>query len=157
MSQEQTREELLAEFEAASAALLAVLPRFTEEQWFAAERNDGWRVHDIVAHISDSNYALALMALGQLTPPRPLNEQTGWMDDIDSINQERREKNASLPREKVLDRTNKALAQVRSTIEQIEDLDGPGPFGPQITRRQILQRIVRHINEHCSELEELLK
>jgi hypothetical protein len=155
MEQLQTREELLAAFEQERAALLDLLPRFSDEQW-RSTRDDGWTAHDIAAHLADANYGLALMARGELTPPLPLDQSTGWMAGLDAYNQARRDKNAELPREKVLSRSAKALEQARQTLEQIDDLDAPGPYGPAHTRRQLLQRIIRHTREHRLDLEQLL-
>ena len=155
MEQLQTREELLAAFEQERAALLDVLPRFSDEQW-RSTREDGWTAHDIAAHLADANYGLALMVRGDLPPPLPLDQSTGWMAGLDAYNQVRRDKNAELPREKVLSRSAKALEQARQTIEVVDDLDAPGPYGPLHTKRQLLQRIIRHTHDHRVELEQLL-
>jgi uncharacterized protein (TIGR03083 family) len=151
-----TREELLAALDHERAALLELLPRFSDEQWRTATREDGWTAHDIATHLADANYGLALMALGELSPPLQLDEETGWMAGLDEYNIERRAKNAALPREKVLSRTAKALDEARRAIEKIGDLDAPGPYGPVHTKRQWLQRIVYHTKMHRRDLEQLL-
>src|SRR5262245_35280177 len=156
MEQLQTREELLAALERERAALLDLLPRFSDEQWRSVVRDDGWTAHDIATHLADANYGLALMASGELPPPLPLDQTTGWMEGLDGYNQERRHKNAALPREKVLSRSAKALDQARHAIETIDDLDAPGPYGPIHTKRQWLQRIVVHTKGHRRDLERLL-
>jgi DinB family protein len=157
MEQLQTREELLAALDRERAVLLDLLPRFSDEQWRSVLRDDGWTAHDIATHLADANYGLALMAAGELAPPLPLDQAGGWMAGLDAYNQERRHKNAELPREKVLGRSAKALDQARRAIETIDDLDAPGPYGPLHTRRQWLQRIILHTRQHRGELEELLK
>ena len=151
-----TREELLAALEQERSALLSLLPRFSDEQWRAATRADGWTAHDIATHLADANYGLALMALGELQPPLQLDEQSGWMAGLDEYNEQRRAKNAALPREKVLSRSAKALDEARRAIEAIDDLDAPGPYGPVHTKRQWLQRIILHTRQHRRELEQLL-
>jgi len=151
-----TREELLAALEQERSALLSVLPRFSDEQWRAATRADGWTAHDIATHLADANYGLALMALGELQPPLQLDEQSGWMAGLDEYNEQRRAKNAVLPREKVFSRSAKALDEGRRAIEAIDDLDAPGPYGPVHTKRQWLQRIILHTRQHRRELETLL-
>lgn len=156
MAELNTREELLSALEQERAALLAVLPRFSDEQWHMATRDDGWTVHDITTHLADANYGLALMALGEILPPLKLDEQSGWMDGLDEYNQLRRAKNATLPREKVLSRSAKALDEGRRAIEMVDDLDAPGPYGPIHTKRQWLQRIVLHTRQHRRDLEALL-
>jgi uncharacterized protein (TIGR03083 family) len=149
------REELLATLDQERAALLALLPRFSDAQWRTVARADGWTAHDIATHLADSNYGLALMVLGELQPSMKINEQTGWMDVTD-LNQQRREKNAALPREKVLSRMASSFDHARRAIESTADFDAPGPYGPIHTQGQWLRRIVAHTREHRQELEQLL-
>jgi uncharacterized protein (TIGR03083 family) len=151
-----TREELLAALERERAALLELLPRFSDEQWYAVARDDGWTAHDIATHLADANYGLALMTMGELMPPLQLDETSKWMAGLDQYNAERRAKNATLPRDKVLSRSAKALDQARRAIEATDDLDAPGPYGPVHTKRQWLQRIIYHTREHRRDLEKLL-
>jgi uncharacterized protein (TIGR03083 family) len=156
MADLQTRDELLAALEQERAALLDLLPRFSDEQWRSATRDDGWTAHDIAAHLADANYGLALMALGEIQPPMSLDPQTGWMSGLDDYNQQRRAKNAGLPRDKVASRSAKALDEARRAITTIDDLDAPGPLGPVHTRRQWLQRIIGHTRTHRRDLQQLL-
>jgi hypothetical protein len=157
MEQLDTREELLAALERERAALLDLLPRFSDQQWRAITRDDGWTAHDIAIHLADANYGLALMVSGQLPPSLPFDQASGWMAGLDEYNQARRRKNSDLPREKVLSRSSKALDHARQAIETVDELDAPGPYGPVHTRRQWLQRIILHTRQHRAELEELLK
>jgi len=156
MADLQTRDDLLAALEQERAALLDLLPRFSEERWRAATRDDGWTAHDIAAHLADANYGLALMALGELAPPMALDQTTNWMAGLDEYNQQRREKNTGLPRDKVIGRSAKALDEARRAIETVGNLDAPGPLGPAHTKRQWLQRIVGHTRMHRRDLEQLL-
>lgn len=151
-----TREGLLEDLARARAELLDLLPRFSDEQWYGLRRADGWSVHDIATHLADANYGLALMALGELAPPLPFDEATGWMGGFDDYNEQRRQKNATLPREKVLSRTTKALDQARLAIETVDDLGAPGPYGPVHSKGLWLRRIVQHTREHMGDLEQLL-
>jgi uncharacterized damage-inducible protein DinB len=150
-----TRDELLAALDAERAALLQLLPRFDDERWRTATRSDGWTAHDIAAHLADANYGLAKLVLGEFPPTLPVNPTTGWMDP-DANNQQRREKNASLPREKIAGRMASAFEHARRAIETVQDVDAPGPYGPNHTKGQWLKRIVDHTREHRSELEALL-
>lgn len=154
MSATNIREELLTALAAEREQLMALLARFDDERWRAATRGDGWTAHDIAAHLADSSYGLARLALGEVQPTLPVDPETGWMDPS-SFNVQRREQNATLPREKVMGRMASALEHARRAIETVEDLDAPGPYGPTHTRRQWLQRIVDHMREHRAELEEL--
>jgi hypothetical protein len=151
-----TRDELLAALDAERATLLELLPRFDDEQWRTAARSDGWTAHDIAAHLADANYGLALLVLGELQPTLPVNPKTGWMDP-DANNQQRREKNASLPREKIAGRMASAFEHARRAIETVQDVDAPGPYGPSHTKGQWLKRIVDHTREHRRDLEALLE
>lgn len=150
-----TRAELLAALDQERAALLALLPRFSDEQWRTAARADGWTAHDIAAHLADSNYGLALMVLGELQPTMKLNEQTGWLE-VNDLNEQRRQKNATLPREKVLSRMASSFDHARRALEATEDFGAPGPYGAVHTKGQWLRRIVGHTREHRQDLEQLL-
>lgn len=156
MADEITRERLLAALEQERAALMGLLPRFGEEQWRAARREDGWTAHDIATHLADSNYGLALILLGELSPPLPLDESSGWMQGLDDYNEQRRQKNAALPRDKVLSRMSSSFDHARRAIETTDDLSAPGPYGPVHTRGQWLRRIVQHTRMHRRDLEQLL-
>jgi hypothetical protein len=156
MTDLKTREELLEALERERAAVLELLPRFSDEQWRIAARADGWTAHDIAMHLADSNYGLSLMVLGEIPPPLKLDEATGWMQNLDELNETRRQKNAELPREKVLSRTSSAFGHVRRAIEGTDDLEAPGPYGPIHTKGQLLRRIIGHTQEHRQDLEQIL-
>jgi hypothetical protein len=149
------REDLLAALERERVAMLDLLPRFGDEQMRTAARADGWTAHDIATHLADSNYGLALMVLGEIPPAMQINEQTGWVN-ADAINEQRRQKNATLPREKVMTRMASSFDHARRAIETIDDYDAPGPLGPRHTKGQWLKRIVEHAGEHRHDLEQLL-
>ncbi len=156
MATTPTREELLAAIEQERAAVLALLPRFDDQRWRSATRADGWSAHDIATHLADSNYGLALMVLGELPPAGPLSQRTGWME-VDDLNEQRRQKNATLPREKVASRMSSSFDHARRAIETIDDYDAPGPLGPIHTKRFWIERIIRHNQEHRRDLEQLLE
>ena len=149
------REDLLARLEHERAALLELLPRFSDQQLRTAMRADGWTAHDIAMHTADSNYGLALMVLGEIPPAIRVNEQTGWVDP-DEVNEQRRQKNANLPREKVMSRMASSFEHARRAIETIDDYDAPGPLGARHTKGQWLKRIVDHAGAHRQDLEQLL-
>ncbi len=154
MNEPPDRAGLLAALEVERDALLALLPRFDDEQWRAPARTDGWSPHDIVMHLADSGYGMALMVLGEMTPSLPLTDQ-GWMD-IDGYNEQRRVKNAALTREKAMGRIAASFKHVRRAIEATADMNAPGPYGPVHTRGFWLQRMVDHARLHRHELEESL-
>jgi uncharacterized protein (TIGR03083 family) len=149
------RAALLAELEQERAALLELLPRFSDEQWRATAREDGWTVHDIAMHVADSNYGLALMILGEIPAVLQRDEATGWMN-VDDLNEQRRRKNAALPREKAMSRLASAFEHARRALETIDDYDAPSPLGPSVPKGRWLERIVRHNQEHRADFERLL-
>ncbi|NOK58469.1 MAG: hypothetical protein GFH27_549279n275 [Chloroflexi bacterium AL-W] len=148
--------ELLAALEQERITLSDLLPRFSDEQWRANTRSDGWTVHDIAMHIADSSYGLSLIILGEVQPNLPVNPETGWMD-VDDLNEQRRQKNAALDRDKVMQRVTGSFDHARRAIEHTDDLDAPGPLGPSRTKRSWLQQIVSHVESHRQELEELIE
>jgi uncharacterized protein (TIGR03083 family) len=150
------REELLARLDQERATLLDLLPRFDDEQWRTSTRADGWTVHDIAVHVADSNYGLALMILGEIPAVIKLDEKTGWMN-VDDLNEQRRQKNAGLPREKVMSRLASAFDHARRALETVDDYDTPSPLGPTVTKGRWLRRIVDHNQEHIDDFEQLLQ
>lgn len=150
-----TREELLSQLEQQRTAILELLPRFTDEQWRTTTRDDGWTVHDIATHLADSNYGLALMVLREIQTPLKLDESTGWMN-VSDLNEDRRQKNAALPREKVMTRMASSFEHARRAIELVDDYSAPSPLGPTISNERWLNRIVEHTREHQADFEQLL-
>lgn len=155
MPEDMNQQQLLAAVEQERARWQELLPRFSDEQWQTSQRADGWTAHDIVAHVADSNYGLALMVLGEIKPQLPFNAEKGWME-VDDYNEQRRAKNAALSRAKITERLGTSLDHVRRAIEGTDDMDAPSPIGPAQTRGMWLRRIVRHNQEHRRELEEML-
>ena len=156
MTTTPTQADLLTRLEQERGMLLELLPRFGDEQWRAVTRNDGWTVHDIAMHIADSSYGLSLIVLGEVEPNLPLNPDTGWME-VDVLNEQRRQKNVGLTREKVMQRVAGSFDHTRRAIEHTDDLDAPGPLGSSRTKRDWLQRIVSHVESHRQELEDLIE
>jgi hypothetical protein len=149
-----TRDRLLAELDREQAALMALLPHFSDEEWRGRARADGWTAHDITAHVADSTYGLALMVLGEIPATLPVDPQTGWINP-DELNERRRQQNAELSRDKLMSRLPNSFAQARRAIETIADYDAPGPYGEVQTRGRWLARIVEHLKSHRTELEEM--
>jgi Mycothiol maleylpyruvate isomerase N-terminal domain len=153
MAELDTQAALLDALEEERAALDLLLARFDEPRWRGVFRADGWSAHDIAAHLADSNYGLALLVLGEIKPSLPLSD-SGWMQ-ADDYNQQRREKNAALPKEKVAARLASSFEHARRAIVATEDLAAPGPYGPVHTKQLWLNRIIDHTRSHRAELEEL--
>ena len=154
MADETSRDALLSSLQQEQNRLLDLLPHFSDEQWQTLARDDGWTVHDIVMHIADSTYGLSLMELGEIQPSLAIDPRTGWMD-VEALNEQRRQKNATLSREKAMSRITSSFDQARRAIELTNDQDAPGPYGPMYTKGQWLQRIVNHIEEHRHDLEQM--
>ena len=133
-----SREALLAGLERERAAMLELLPRFGDEQLRTATRADGWTAHDIAMHTADSNYGLALMVLGEIPPALQVNEQTGWISP-DELNEQRRQKNATLPRSEL----NRCSSDVRSRDLRRRDM----PRGDKSSYTDKQKRKAEHIEE----------
>lgn len=132
------------------AELMQLLPSFSDQQWQSTHRDDGWTIHEIVGHLADSNYGLALMVLGEIPPAIPINDQ-GKLDPS-GINESGRQRNASLPREKIMERLAKSFAHVQRAIDGSPDLHTAGPYGESMTRAMWLERIMDHMKDHRQEL-----
>jgi len=126
-------------------------PRFGDQQLRTATRADGWTAHDIAMHTADSNYGLALMVLGEIPPNNQINQQTGWMS-VDDLNEQRRQKNATLPRAKVMTRMASSFDHARRAIETIDGLRRARPARPAPYQRAMVERIVDHAGEHRHDL-----
>lgn len=154
MDAETVRAELLAALDREEAALAALLPRFDDAQWRDTGRDDGWSVHDVVAHVADSTYGLALMALGELPLTLDVDAAAGVATNVDALNAARRAKNAELPRAKVLSRLQSACGHARRAFTAL-DPAAPLAGRPDLRNEPWLRRIVDHIAAHRAELEQL--
>ena len=76
--------------------------------------------------------------------------------NVESLNDDRRLKNAGLPREKVMSRLASSFDHARRALETVDDYDAPSPLGPSVTRGRWLKRIIDHSAEHREELEQIL-
>jgi len=150
-----TKDGLLGWLEQEREATLALLPRFSDEQWAKLAREDGWTVHDIAVHMATSNYGLAGMALGEIPAPPPAESRKAMMASIDQINETMRARHQSLPREKTMQRVGGAFDQVRRAIETL-DLAGPSLYPGFPNTAALIQMIVGHSASHRAELEAML-
>lgn len=149
-----TRDELLAELDTERSAITDTVGRIGDEQWTALKRPDGWTAAEIVGHVGDSAYGMALMAdRGGPLDETPL-AANGELD-VDTINEQRRQKFATMERPKIQRRLAGGLHETRCVIEQSPDLDAPGPFA-NYTKAEWLQRIIKHVRHHREELEGML-
>lgn len=145
---------LLAALDAEEIALQVALARYSDMALTVTTRADGWTAHDIVAHLSDSTYGLALMLLGEIPVSLPVDPQTGWISPHD-YNEQRRQKNAGLSREKLNQRIAGAFTAARRAAAAEVDPTAPGPTGESFTRADWHQRAIDHIRGHRAELEDL--
>lgn len=156
MTNQINREALSVALAEERKRVLALVPQFSDDEWRALARDDGWTVHDVAIHVADTTYGLALMLTGQAAaPPMPVDPTTGWFTPHE-YNEARRQKNRDLPREKVFSRMNGAFDAAERAIETIQDYHAPITFGPTATTGAVLQRIIDHSAGHRAELEQLL-
>lgn len=154
MPAEFDQEALLAALDAEEAALQVALAHYGDTALTATARADGWTAHDIAAHLADSTYGLALMLLGEIPVSLPVDPQTGWISPHD-YNEQRRQKNTGLNREKLNQRMAGAFAAARRAAVAEAQPTAPGPTGESFTRADWHQRAIDHIRGHRAELEDL--
>jgi uncharacterized protein (TIGR03083 family) len=148
MTQENpTREQILAAYDAEEAALKALFARVGDEQWSGPTRDDGWTVHDIVAHIGDTAHGLSSVI--RMTP-----EQIGGLD-IHALNQQRREQNKTRPRAEVEQHVSSGFATARKAASPDLNLAAASPI-PGRSVGQLLYAIALHAAGHRQEIEALL-
>lgn len=145
---------VLAALDAEEAALQAALAGYSDTALTASTRADGWTAHDIAAHLADSTYGLALMLLGEIPVSLPTDPQTGWISPHE-YNEQRRQKNTGLSREKLSQRMAGAFAAARRAAIAEAEPTALGPTGESFTRADWHQRTIAHIRSHRAELEDL--
>lgn len=158
---ELTRQGILDELAQEKDALLDLLSRFDDEEWETLARADGWRVHDIAAHIADVH--LTTVATSGLAS-RPSHAEVGvtlpiqsnGRVDQDRLNALRYRVNRELSREAVMARLYEAFTVLRETIERAR-LAGPGPYGPPETMLEWFYAAVSHNRTHRLELQTLFE
>ncbi len=155
-----TREALLEGLSAEEHAINGLLKRINDEQWSTLRRADGWTVGELLGHIGDSSYGLALMAeRGALVEGVPTTA-SGQLD-IETVNAARRQRHTSMSREKITQRIHGGLGEARRVLEQSDDSDmsAPAPAGFPLaaTKGDLFTRIINHSAEHRKEIEELLR
>ena len=159
---ELTRQAILDGLIEEQLALMNLVTRLSNQEWHTLTRNDGWSVHDIVAHIADAHlFALAIsgstshpsQALLETTLPIRANGEI----DTDRLNILRYSVNQRFSRAEVMSRLTKAFALLRETVEALQDdqLTTPGPYGPPRTILEWFNDTVLHSREHRLQLEHI--
>jgi hypothetical protein len=159
---ELTRQAILDGLAEEQSALLALLSCFSDEEWHTLTRNDGWTVHDIVAHIADVHLSTAATSgvapgvskvnVGVTLPMMP----DGRVNQ-ERLNMLRFEANRQLSRDQVVGRLAKAFKAVAKAVSAPDDrrLAGPGPYGSPETMLEWFNAAVLHNREHRLQLERL--
>lgn len=140
--------QVLAALSAEEAAMQVLLTRIDDQAWQTLARNDGWTIHDIVAHIADSTYGIAQLILKGPPPEARI--------DLDAYNQQRRERLADLPRATVEQRITSGFAAARQAVQAAPDPAQVIAYGPHRTAGEWLLLLAPHIAGHRSEIEQLL-
>lgn len=159
---ELTRQRLLEELARERSALMALLPLFSDQDWHTLARDDGWRIHDVAAHIADVHLDTAALSGVENRPSEALLGVTLPMlpngrIDQERLNMLRYEANRQLSRSEVMARLHDSFEWVVKTLQALtdDDLAGPGPYGPPETLLEWFNATVRHNREHRNELEHL--
>lgn len=143
-----TRDGLAGTIRTEQAALKLLLETIGDDDWATRTREDGWTIHDLVGHIADSLFGINMLVRGQLPPGQPL--------DMDALNAQRRERNLPLSRAEIESKLAKGFDTVLTTVEELPDLDAPGPFGPDQTLGWWLSVTAFHTAEHRAQLEQIM-
>ncbi len=143
-----TRDGLAGTIRAEQAALKLLLTAINDDDWATRTREDGWTIHDLVGHIADSLFGINMLVRGQLPQ--------GQVLDMDAINAQRRERNLSISRAEIETKLANGFDTVLATVQELPDLDAPGPFGPEQTLGWWLSVTAHHTGEHRAQLEQIL-
>lgn len=157
---ELTRRVLLDELAAERKALMGLLTRLQDAAWRELLREDGWSVHDIVAHVADVH--LSTVAISGVSP------RTEWSTlgvtlpmlpngrvNTERLNMLRYQLNLHRTRENVMSRLVEGFDALEETVRTLseERLAGPGPYGPSEPMLGWFYAAVSHSRKHRLELE----
>jgi hypothetical protein len=159
---ERTRQAILDGLAKEQDALLKLLSRFSDEEWRALTRDDGWSVHDIAAHVADIYLAtLATSGLSTRLPKATVGVTLPMSPDgrvnVERLNMLRYQVNRRLSRDEVEKRLAQAHAALLETVSALdsEQMAGPGPYGPPETMLEWFNAMILHSREHRLQLERI--
>jgi hypothetical protein len=154
---ELTREGIVAALEEEREALTALVGGISDEQW-TRTRDDGWTIHDIVAHIGDAAFGLGRLAVmaSQQPPSGPTQSREEIVAGINRRNDERRAKLAAMSRADIEGRIATGFNEAIKSVGKLGDLDTPA-VGPAPTVGGLLMRAAKHSEEHRAQIEAILR
>ena len=159
-----TRQIVLDALSVERVALLTLLARIEDEVWQDLTREDGWCVHDIVAHVADQHLGTVAIS-GVAARPEwatvgvTLPMQADGRINRERLNMLRYQLNRHHSRKDVMTRLDEGFRAVGETVEGLDEqrLAGPGPYGQSETMLEWFFDTVEHNREHRLELERILK
>ncbi len=152
-------EKLAADFEKASADLVAAIESSTDEQWGAPCANGDWTQAYAAYHAAESMGGIAAMLqrLADGVPP-PSTMERSW-DEINARNAARAKEHAACTKREALDIIRRdapaAAAMTRAlTDEQLDRRNPPMmPGQPELTVEQFAEFVlVGHLSEHLKSI-----
>jgi len=157
-----TRQTMLADLAAEQTALMDFVSRVSDEEWRTLTRDDGWSIHDIVAHIADVYLTTVATSGVARRSPRAVLAVTLPMLPSGRVNTERLnmiryETNRKLSRDEVMERLAEAFELLSETVNGLKDkqLNGPGPFGLPETMLDWFNAAIVHHRRHRLQLEHI--
>ena len=152
-------EKLAADFEKASAGLVAAIESSTDAQWQAGCANGEWTQAYAAYHAAESMRGIAAMLqrLADGLPP-PSTTATSW-DEINAMNAAQAKEHAACTKQDALDiirrDTPGAAAMTRALIDlQLDRRNPPMMQGmPELTVEQFAEFVlIGHLSEHTESM-----
>ena len=142
-------ERLARQFEEAHNELIAAVQGFSDQQWTAMCTNEGRPVNVMAHHIAEG-YRFSIGLVQAMASGQPLPAIS--MEQLDQLNAQHAQQNASCTRQEALDLLRQRGAQVLSTLRGLSDeqLDQSGTvFGRQMTAEQLAHMLaIGHLQGH---------
>jgi len=146
-------QETLEKLRAFPARLAAAAGGLTDAQVKQLEREGGWSVADVVAHLGDLElvYAVRIRTIlaGAGETPLAALDQNAWIERV-----HRREPLGELLEQFRFQRGHNLALLERLTDEELERSGIHPQYGP-ITVRAAAERLVRHDEKHLAQLERI--
>ena len=152
-------EKLTADFEKASADLVAAIESSTEQQWGAVCADGEWTQAYAAYHAAENMRGIAAMLrrLADGVPP-PSTTASSW-DEINAMNAGQAKEHAVCTKQEVLDiiyRDVRAVAAMTRALtdEQLDRRNPPMmPGQPELTVQQFAEFVlVGHVSEHLKSI-----
>ncbi|MGD9892528.1 MAG: DinB family protein [Dehalococcoidia bacterium] len=153
-----TRSQTLAEqFDQANTAAIAAIESFSDAQWRATSRDEGWPVGFVAWHIGDAPFIVmdlvTIVANGRQLPPMTAEQ-------LDEINAQKLAAHAGAGKTETIDQLRRNGATIAAGIHALSDeqLDRtaalPMVGGRSLSAQQLIEAgIIGHIRGHLASMQ----